>query len=152
MPKRKYLRKLKLQQVKREKEKSQLYKAEETEQKMKRVQLQGDLYGILAAILTQDGPFLVLRLLLMTKYEIQGEMLPFWAGKNAIALVLLFYRLYIIQFKKKEEERAAAALQRFRNASFMVLSAKFMESNSRKKGVMFGRSTAATKAVVPGNS
>ena len=136
MPHRKYLRKLQLKQREKRKQKRRLtlkVAREESNNEMKKMQLQGDIYGILAAILTQDGPFLVLRVLLIAKYNVQGEMLPFWTGKNAIALMLLFYRLYVIQFKRKEEEEGAA-IKRFREASFVVISTKFMEDGVKKKG------------------
>ncbi|EDO40847.1 predicted protein, partial [Nematostella vectensis] len=58
--------------------------------------LHGDIFGILTGIFMQDGPFLVLRLVLIIKYNLYSEMHLFFTCKNAIALSLLMYRLCIL--------------------------------------------------------
>lgn len=67
-------------------------------------QLHGDVYGILAALFMQDGPYLVLRLYMIIVHSIKGELQFFFAGKNAVTIALLLYRLYAIQCKRKEDE------------------------------------------------
>lgn len=65
--------------------------------------LHGDIFGILAGILMQDGPFLVLRLVLIIKFSVTSEMHIFFTCKNAIALSLLMYRLCILTCSGEDE-------------------------------------------------
>ncbi|XP_048581434.1 transmembrane protein 26 [Nematostella vectensis] len=66
--------------------------------------LHGDIFGILTGIFMQDGPFLVLRLVLIIKYNLYSEMHLFFTCKNAIALSLLMYRLCILTCSGEDEE------------------------------------------------
>lgn len=65
--------------------------------------LHGDIFGILAGIFMQDGPFLVLRLVLIIKFNVYSEMHIFFTCKNAIALSLLMYRLCILTCSGEDE-------------------------------------------------
>ncbi|KAK3729820.1 hypothetical protein QZH41_016094 [Actinostola sp. cb2023] len=65
--------------------------------------LHGDIFGILTGIFMQDGPFLVLRLVLIIKFSVYSEMHIFFTCKNAIALSLLMYRLCILTCSGEDE-------------------------------------------------
>ncbi|XP_048863138.1 transmembrane protein 26-like [Brienomyrus brachyistius] len=55
-----------------------------------------DIWGITESLLAHDGPFLVVRLLLMIKYRVFHKKLVFFTVKNFLVIILSFYRLYVI--------------------------------------------------------
>lgn len=59
-------------------------------------QYSADLWNIGISIFIQDGPFLVVRLILMTYFEVINQMLVFFAAKNFLVVVLQFYRLVVL--------------------------------------------------------
>ncbi|EDO48561.1 predicted protein, partial [Nematostella vectensis] len=67
-----------------------------TKSQEKKLRLHGDLYSILTIMLMQDGPFLVLRLVMLVQFRVDSEMHLFFTGKNAMALAVLFYRLLVL--------------------------------------------------------
>ncbi|KAK3749185.1 hypothetical protein QZH41_010374, partial [Actinostola sp. cb2023] len=115
---RKYLRKL-VQKKEKEKTKKKVRNSHTDEEGVHKRQLHGDVYGILAAIFMQDGPYFGLRMYMITKLNIKGELQFFFAGKNAVTIALLLYRLYALQFKRQEDEDPP--YRRFRAASFAIL-------------------------------
>lgn len=103
---RKYLRKA-AEARKRDKRKKELYRLndEEADKEIRKRELQGDRYGIIAAMFMQDGPFLILRLYLVIKYDFfMDSTFLFYIGKNIISLLLMIYRLCVIHYHAKEEE------------------------------------------------
>ncbi|KAJ8796492.1 hypothetical protein J1605_002089 [Eschrichtius robustus] len=56
-------------------------------------QYSADLWNIGISIFIQDGPFLVVRLILMTYFKVINQMLVFFAAKNFLVVVLQLYRL-----------------------------------------------------------
>ncbi|RUS91057.1 hypothetical protein EGW08_001185 [Elysia chlorotica] len=74
-----------------------------------------DVYGILISICLQDLPFLVLRLLLIFKYNVVSYTNMFFTCKNTIVIILLIYRLIVVhmerrrQAKQEKQETASAA-------------------------------------------
>ncbi|EDO32760.1 predicted protein, partial [Nematostella vectensis] len=50
----------------------------------------------LAALFMQDGPFLLLRLSLLIGYGVSSEIHIFFTAKNALTVVIMLYRLYIL--------------------------------------------------------
>ncbi|GFS06402.1 transmembrane protein [Elysia marginata] len=74
-----------------------------------------DVYGILISICLQDLPFLVLRLLLIFKYNVVSYTNMFFTCKNTIVIILLIYRLIVVHMerrrlaKQEKEETASAA-------------------------------------------
>jgi len=56
-----------------------------------------DVVGIIMSIFMQDGPFLVLRMLLIIKYRIFSHTNMFFTCKNTLVCMLLMYRLIVIQ-------------------------------------------------------
>lgn len=72
-----------------------------------KLQLHGDLYSILTLMLMQDGPFLIVRLVLIIAYDVKAILHIFFTGKNAMALSLLIYRLVILLKESYEDEDEA---------------------------------------------
>ncbi|KAL8578233.1 hypothetical protein ACOMHN_040994 [Nucella lapillus] len=62
-----------------------------------------DVYGIVISILLQDAPFLVLRMLLIFKYNVLSYTNMFFTSKNTIVIVLLVYRLVVVQLEKRRK-------------------------------------------------
>ncbi|KAF6111923.1 transmembrane protein 26 [Phyllostomus discolor] len=55
-----------------------------------------DLWNIGITVFIQDGPFLTVRLVLMTYFNVINQMLVFFAVKNFLVVVLHLYRLVIL--------------------------------------------------------
>lgn len=55
-----------------------------------------DMWSIVEALFIQDGPFLVVRLTVMTYYKVFHQMLVFFAIKNFLVVILNLYRLVVI--------------------------------------------------------
>ncbi|XP_028982819.1 transmembrane protein 26-like isoform X2 [Betta splendens] len=55
-----------------------------------------DIWNVMEALFIQDGPFLVVRLTVMTYYNVFHQMLGFFAIKNFLVVVLNLYRLAVI--------------------------------------------------------
>ena len=58
-----------------------------------------DVVGIIMSIFMQDGPFLVLRMLLIFKYSVFSYTNMFFTCKNTLVCMLLMYRLIVIQVR-----------------------------------------------------
>ncbi|XP_053366894.1 transmembrane protein 26b [Clarias gariepinus] len=55
-----------------------------------------DFWGVIETLLIQDGPFLVVRLVVMIHFGIIHQMLVFFAIKNFLVVALNVYRLWVI--------------------------------------------------------
>ncbi|XP_078497089.1 transmembrane protein 26 [Lissotriton helveticus] len=55
-----------------------------------------DLWNIGISLFIQDGPFLIVRLILMIYYRVITQMLVFFAAKNILVVMLLLYRLVVL--------------------------------------------------------
>lgn len=55
-----------------------------------------DMWNIVEALFIQDGPFLVVRLTVMTYFDVFHQMLVFFAIKNFLVVILNLYRLAVI--------------------------------------------------------
>ncbi|KAJ1144568.1 hypothetical protein NDU88_010866 [Pleurodeles waltl] len=55
-----------------------------------------DLWNIGISLFIQDGPFLIVRLILMIYYKVITQMLVFFAAKNILVVMLLLYRLVVL--------------------------------------------------------
>lgn len=55
-----------------------------------------DIWHIVEALFIHDGPFLVVRLTVMTYFTVFHQMLGFFAIKNFLVVILHLYRLAII--------------------------------------------------------
>ena len=67
-------------------------------QKQKKSRFHGDLYNILVGILMMDGPFLILRLIMILKFKVTTDLHLLFTGKNIVGMSLLLYRLYSLTF------------------------------------------------------
>lgn len=59
-----------------------------------------DFYGIIISISMQDGPYLILRLILIFKYDCLSYTNIFFTCKNSLVCLLLLYRLVVIQIDR----------------------------------------------------
>lgn len=133
---RKYLRKAahakKRESRRKRRETYQLYNEDD---EMRKLELQGDRYGIIAAMFMQDGPFLILRLYLVFKYDfLNDSKFSFYIGKNFISLLLMIYRLYVIHFHAKEEEFTLPRKKSFRSLSFTLIGVQRFRSRKSTRG------------------
>uniref|UniRef100_A0A8C6Y9B8 Transmembrane protein 26 n=1 Tax=Naja naja TaxID=35670 RepID=A0A8C6Y9B8_NAJNA len=55
-----------------------------------------DLWNIGISLFIQDGPFLVVRLILMGHFQVVNQMLVFFAAKNILIVLLQLYRLVVL--------------------------------------------------------
>ncbi|KAM7385374.1 hypothetical protein PAMP_001461 [Pampus punctatissimus] len=55
-----------------------------------------DIWSVVEALFIQDGPFLVVRLIVMTYFAVFHQMLVFFSIKNFLVVILNFYRLAVI--------------------------------------------------------
>ncbi|XP_041830780.1 transmembrane protein 26-like isoform X2 [Melanotaenia boesemani] len=58
--------------------------------------LRADIWSIMEALLIQDGPFLVVRLVVMIRFKVVHQMLIFFVIKNFLVVVLNVYRLQVL--------------------------------------------------------
>ena len=65
-----------------------------------------EVYGIVISMFMQDAPFLVLRLLLIFKYDVFSYTNMFFTCKNTLVCMLLMYRLIVIQVERCKSIRA----------------------------------------------
>lgn len=55
-----------------------------------------DIWSVVEALFIQDGPFLAVRLIVMTCYKVFHQMLVFFAMKNFLVVILNLYRLVVL--------------------------------------------------------
>ena len=65
---------------------------------------------ILLMVITQDAPFLALRLLLLCKYNVASYMHIFFTVKNSLVLLLMTYRLYVVFDTVHEETKESNSI------------------------------------------
>ncbi|XP_049419783.1 transmembrane protein 26-like [Epinephelus fuscoguttatus] len=58
--------------------------------------LRTDIWSTVGALFIQDGPFLVVRLIVMIYYKVVHQMLIFFAIKNFLVVILSIYRLSVL--------------------------------------------------------
>ncbi|CAB4038164.1 Hypothetical predicted protein [Paramuricea clavata] len=64
-----------------------------------------DLIQLLTPMVLQDGPFLILRLFVASKYDItESNMFVFLIAKNALVVMLQVYRICVLYCKPSEHE------------------------------------------------
>ncbi|XP_796133.2 transmembrane protein 26-like [Strongylocentrotus purpuratus] len=69
--------------------------------------LESEIWAVMVALCLQDGPFLILRLILISHYKIFTHLSLFFTSKNALVLMLQLYRLIVVH-----QEKVAADNQR----------------------------------------
>lgn len=55
-----------------------------------------DIWSTVEALFIQDGPFLVVRLVVMMHFKVVHQMLIFFAIKNLLVIILNIYRLSVL--------------------------------------------------------
>ncbi|XP_072484966.1 transmembrane protein 26 [Notamacropus eugenii] len=68
-------------------------------------QYSADLWNIGISLFIQDGPFLIVRLILMTYFGVINQMLVFFAAKNFLVVMLQLYRLIVLVLDVKASLR-----------------------------------------------
>ncbi|CAK6967085.1 transmembrane protein 26-like [Scomber scombrus] len=68
-----------------------------------------DIWNIVEALFIHDGPFLVVRLTVMTYFSVFHQMLGFFAIKNFLVVILHLYRLAIICMDFRESRGSTSA-------------------------------------------
>lgn len=69
-----------------------------------------DLFTIVEALFIHDGPFLLLRLTIITYYKVFHQMLVFFAMKNFLVVILNMYRLVVICQDRPQSNRSENAV------------------------------------------
>ncbi|XP_029962563.1 transmembrane protein 26-like [Salarias fasciatus] len=67
-----------------------------------------DMWSVAEALFIQDGPFLVVRLTVMTYFDVFHQMLGFFAIKNFLVVILNLYRLVIVCHNFRQSRRGAS--------------------------------------------
>lgn len=62
--------------------------------------LESEIWAVMVALCLQDGPFLILRLILISHYKIFTHLSLFFTSKNALVLMLQLYRLIVVHQEK----------------------------------------------------
>lgn len=63
-----------------------------------------ELISLLIPMLMQDGPFLIIRLIVIAYYQIYHDTLYFLTVKNALVVMLQVYRIFVLYYKPPEED------------------------------------------------
>lgn len=63
-----------------------------------------ELVSLLIPMLMQDGPFLVIRLIVIAYYGVYHDTLYFLTVKNAMVVMLQVYRIFVLYYKPPEED------------------------------------------------
>lgn len=67
-----------------------------------------ELWGLLLSITFMDGPYFGLRLFAILEHKVLSFGILFFTCKNALMLILLFYRLLIVFLKTRSRRKNAA--------------------------------------------
>lgn len=65
-----------------------------------------DIWSTVEALFIQDGPFLVVRLVVMIHFSVIHQMLIFFAIKNFLVVILNVYRLSVLICDKRYDPAA----------------------------------------------
>lgn len=63
-----------------------------------------ELVSLLIPMLMQDGPFLIIRLIVIAYYQVYHDTLYFLTVKNALVVMLQVYRIFVLYYKPPEED------------------------------------------------
>lgn len=63
-----------------------------------------ELVSLLISMMMQDGPFLVIRLIVIAYYRVYHDTLYFLTIKNALVVMLQVYRIFVLYYKPPEED------------------------------------------------
>lgn len=87
-----------------------------------------ELASLMIPMFMQDGPFLVMRLIIITKFDIYDDTLYFLTCKNALVVMLQVYRIFVLYYvppeKDTDELFPEDLSSKLRNVQTAVQSAK----------------------------
>lgn len=63
-----------------------------------------ELVSLLIPMLMQDGPFLIMRLIVIAYYKVYHDTLYFLTVKNALVVMLQVYRIFVLYYKPPAED------------------------------------------------
>lgn len=63
-----------------------------------------EIWSLLLTVGLQDAPFLVYRLFLMIKEQVQNQLMIFFTCKNILIVLLELYRIFVVQFEQQVRE------------------------------------------------
>ncbi|XP_071487424.1 transmembrane protein 26-like [Diadema antillarum] len=66
-----------------------------------------EVWGIMATVIMQDGPFLTMRLYLLTVEDAVNHMMIFFTCKNMLIMLLQVYRLLVICIERPETQSSS---------------------------------------------
>lgn len=101
-----------------------------------------EVWGILATVIMQDGPFLALRLyILIMLPESLDHMMIFFTCKNSLVVLLQFYRLIVVFIEKPghNPDSIIGRIQRYRHPGLRY------HSNGSERGMTDSRNASTTK-------
>lgn len=113
---------------------TQSFDGEADQKKSKLRNLHGELFQILVTLLMQDGPFLILRLVLLVEFSVNTEMHILFLAKNAMVCTLLVYRLCILTCRADDAEeqlKKDEAASKLHNVQLAVMAGNIMRSSAR---------------------
>lgn len=96
-----------------------------------------DLIGILLPVCMQDGPFFILRFVLISHYQVVTEMIYLLTIKNALVIIVQIYRILLMYCSEPKKEETD-----FDDPSLRVRAA--MDTNQK----LSGRNKKASIAVI----
>lgn len=67
--------------------------------------LESDTWAIIASLLMQDGPFLMIRVILIARYQVLSYLNIFFTCKNLLVIFLQVYRLIVVQIELRQKEQ-----------------------------------------------
>ena len=67
--------------------------------------LESDTWAIIASLLMQDGPFLMIRVILIARYQVLSYLNIFFTCKNLLVISLQVYRLIVVQIELRQKEQ-----------------------------------------------
>lgn len=119
------------------------FDGEADQKKTKMRKLHGELFQILVTLLMQDGPFLILRLVLLIEFKVSTEMHILFMAKNAMVCTLLVYRLCILTCRADDAEhelQKEQAASKLHNVQLAVMGANIMRTSARntKRNTNYG--------------
>lgn len=63
-----------------------------------------ELASLMIPMFMQDGPFLIMRLIIITKFDIYDDTLYFLTCKNALVVMLQVYRIFVLYYVPPDED------------------------------------------------
>ena len=97
-----------------------------------------ELWSVLITCLMQDGPFLTIRMYVISAFEIFNYTILFYTCKNFLVLCLQFYRLTIVMGKHFYPEKFSDDSSS-RNSSKNTDSQKVSKTAQKQRGNMFSQ-------------